>query len=99
MAPRLPSLALGSVVVLAHRLGVFGVATVNGKFQPNSKSSGLGAFPAVRYFPFAASGRCKPFACASAIPANPSNISVKAARFGRWTLRDKPSRSVPYLKR
>ena len=51
MAPRLPSLALGSVVVLARRLGVFGVATVNGKFQPNSKSSGLGAFPAVRYFP------------------------------------------------
>ena len=28
-----------------------------------------------------------------------SNIAVKAAPFGRWTLRDKASRSVPYLQR
>lgn len=27
------------------------------------------------------------------------NITVKAAPFGRWTLRDKPPRSAPYLKR
>ncbi|TXT31023.1 MAG: hypothetical protein FD131_1268 [Rhodocyclaceae bacterium] len=29
--------------------------------------------------------------------ANKSNIPVKAAPFGRWTLRDKPPRSAPYL--
>jgi hypothetical protein len=28
-----------------------------------------------------------------------SNIPVKAAPFGRWTLRDKAPRSAPYLKR
>jgi hypothetical protein len=28
-----------------------------------------------------------------------SNTTVKAAPFGRWTLRDKPSRSAPYLQR
>ncbi len=27
------------------------------------------------------------------------NLSVKAAPFGRWTLRDKPPRSAPYLQR
>jgi len=27
------------------------------------------------------------------------NIAVKAAPSGRWTLRDKPPRSAPYLKR
>ena len=27
------------------------------------------------------------------------NITVKAAPFGRWTLRDKASRSAPYLQR
>jgi len=100
MSLRYPSLALGSVPVLARRLSVFGVATVNRKFRPKSKSSGLAAFPATRHFPFAASGRgCKPFACATVFPANPSNTAVKAAPFGRWTLRDKASRSAPYLQR
>ena len=28
-----------------------------------------------------------------------SNIPVKVAPFGRWTLRDKAPRSAPYLKR
>jgi hypothetical protein len=28
-----------------------------------------------------------------------SNIPVKAAPFGRWTLRDKAPRSAPYLQR
>jgi hypothetical protein len=28
-----------------------------------------------------------------------SNIAVKAAPFGRWTLRDKTPRSAPYLQR
>jgi hypothetical protein len=27
------------------------------------------------------------------------NTAVKAAPFGRWTLRDKPLRSAPYLQR
>jgi hypothetical protein len=27
------------------------------------------------------------------------NIAVKAAPFGRWTLRDKTPRSAPYLQR
>jgi hypothetical protein len=75
-------------------------ATVNRKFQPKSKLSGFAAFPAVRHFPFATGGRgCKPFACATAFPANPSNTAVKAAPSGRWTLRDKPPRSAPYLQR
>lgn len=39
------ALALGSVPVLARRLGVFVVATVNRNFWPKLKS-GLGAFPA-----------------------------------------------------
>ena len=100
MSLRFPSLALGSVPVLARRLSVFGVATVNRKFQPNSKSSGSAAFPAARQFPFATGGRgCRPFACATAFPANPSNTAVKAAPSGRWTLRDKASRSAPYLQR
>ena len=99
MSLRFPSLALGSVPVLARRLGVFVVATVNRKFWPKLKSA-LGAFPTVRHFPFAASGRgCKLFACASAFPANPSNTAAKAAPFGRWTLRDKAPRSAPYLQR
>lgn len=45
MSLRLPSLALGSVLILARRLGIFGVATVNRKFWPIF-TSGLGAFPA-----------------------------------------------------
>ncbi len=81
MSLRLPSLALGSVPVLARRLSVFGVATVNRKFQTNSKSSGSAAFPAARHFPFATSGRgSKPFTCPAAFPTNPSNTAVKAAR-------------------
>ncbi len=31
------------------------------------------------------------------MPALPPNIAVKAAPFGRWTLRDKAPRSAPYL--
>ena len=100
MSLRHPSLALGSVPVLARRLGVFAVATINPKFQPKPKPSGLAAFPATQHSPFAASGRgCKPFAYAAAFPANPSNTAVKAAPSGRWTLRDKPPRSAPYLQR
>lgn len=100
MSPRLPSLALGSVLILARRLSVSVVATINRKYQPNSKSTGLGAFPAAQHFPFAASGRgFKQFAGAAAFPANPSNTAVKAAPSGRWTLRDKPPRSAPYLQR
>ena len=77
MSLRRPSLALGSVFVLVRRLGVFGVATVNRNFWPILQSSGLGAFPAVRHFPFATSGRgCKQFACATAFPANPSNPAL-----------------------
>ena len=89
MRLRFPSLALGSVPVLARRLGVFVAATVNRNFWPNF-TSGLGAFPAARHFPLAASGfGCKPFACATAFPANLSNPAVDPAPFGRWTLRDK----------
>ena len=100
MPLRFPSLPFGSVPVLAGRLGVFVVATVNRNFQPNSKSSGFGGFPAAWHFPFAACGRgCKQFACAAAFPANPSNNAVKAAPSGRWTLRDKAPRSAPYLQR
>jgi hypothetical protein len=89
MPLRLPSLALGSVLVLARRLGVFVVATVNRKFRPILQSSGLDAFPAAQHFPLATCGRgCKPFACATAFPANPSNPAVDPAPFGRWTLRD-----------
>ncbi len=29
----------------------------------------------------------------------PANTAVKAAPFGRWTLRDKAPRSAPYLQR
>lgn len=35
----------------------------------------------------------------STFPASPSNTAVKAAPSGRWTLRDKASRSAPYLQR
>jgi hypothetical protein len=31
--------------------------------------------------------------------ATMANIAVKAAPFGRWTLRDKAPRSAPYLER
>ena len=91
MSLRFPSLALGSVPVLARRLGVFGVAAVNRKFWPNL-ASGLAALPAARHFPFAACGfGCRHFACATAFPANLSNPAVDPAPFGRWTLRDKPA--------
>ena len=130
------SLALGVVLVLARRLSLFGVATVNPIFQPKTKSSGAGAFPAAKHFPFAinvqvlsvrlgagclrlassgfdASGSgAGSFATVNrkfvqnskasgfgGFPALPSNTAVKAApAFGlRWTLRDKASRSAPYL--
>ena len=92
MSLRFPSLTLGSVLVLARRLGVFGVATVNRKFWPILQSSGLGAFPAAQHFPLATCGRgCKHFACATAFPANLSNPAVDPAPFGRWTLRNKPA--------
>jgi hypothetical protein len=75
-------------------------ATVNRKFQPKTKPSGVGFFPAAGQFPVVTGGRgCKQFACTTAFPANPSNTAVKAAPFGRWTLRDKASRSAPYLQR
>jgi hypothetical protein len=91
MLLRFPSLVLGSVLVLARRLGVFGVAAVNRKFWPNL-ASGLAAFPAAWHFPFAACGfGCRQFAWAAAFPANLSNPAVDPAPFGRWTLRDKPA--------
>jgi len=91
MLLRFPSLALGFVPVLARRLGVFGVATVNRKFLPNL-ASGLAAFPAAGHFPFAACGfGCRQFACVTAFPANLSNPAVDPAPFGRWTLRNKPA--------
>jgi hypothetical protein len=113
-------------------------ATVNRKFQPKTKPSGFGAFPAAKHFPFAinvpvlsvrlgagclrlassgfdASGSAATsFATVNrkfeqnskasgfgGFPALPSNTAVKAApAFGlRWTLRDKASRSAPYLQR
>jgi len=77
MLLRFPSLVLGSVPVLARRLGVFVVAAVNRKFWPNSTSSSLGAFPAAQHFPFATSGfGFKHFACAAVFPANPSNPAL-----------------------
>ena len=76
MLLRRPSLALGSALVLARRLGVFGVATVNRNFWPKLKS-GLGAFPPAQHSPFAASGfGFKQFACTAAFPANPSNPAL-----------------------
>ena len=75
-------------------------ATVNRKFQPKTKPSGLGCFPSAQQFPVVSAGRgCVPFACRAAFPANSSNTAVKAAPFGRWTLRDKAPRSAPYLQR
>jgi hypothetical protein len=72
-----PSLALSAVLVLARRLSVFGVATVNRKFQRNSKALGLGLFPAAQHLPFATSGLgCQQFACATAFPANRSNTTL-----------------------
>jgi hypothetical protein len=74
-------------------------ATVNRKFQPKTKPSELGCFPAARRFPVVSAGRgCVPFACSAAFPANLSNTAVKAAPSGRWTLRDKAPRSAPYLQ-
>jgi hypothetical protein len=75
-------------------------ATVNRKFQPKTKPSGLGFFPTAGQFPVVTAGRgCNQFACTTAFPANPSNTAVKAAPSGRWTLRDKAPRSAPYLQR
>ena len=76
MRLRFPSLVLGSVPVLARRLGIFVVATVNRKFWPKL-NSGSGAFPATPHFPFASSGRgSKQFVCPTAFPANPSNPAL-----------------------
>ena len=130
------SFALGAVLVLARRLSLFSVATVNPIFQPKTKSSGVGAFSAAKHFPFAvnvqvlsvrlgarclrlaSSGFDEPGSTAGSFatvnrkfqqnskasgfggfPALPSNTAVKAAPSGRWTLRDKASRSAPYLQR
>jgi hypothetical protein len=96
------SFALGSVLVLARRLSLFGVATVNPKFQPNSKALGVGGLSVVGHFSGASAGLgCWQFVGAGAFSAVSSNTTVKAApAFGfRWTLRDKASRSAPYLQR
>lgn len=89
-----PSLALGAVLVLARRLSVFGVATVNRNFQRNSKALGFGLFPAARHFPFATSGLgCMQLVCAAAFPANRPNTTLNIGRhetavasstFGAW---------------
>jgi hypothetical protein len=79
MSFRFPSLPFGSVPVSARRLGVFGVATVNRKFQPNSKSSGLGVFPAAQHFPFAASGRwLQASRLRNRFPGKPLTIKVRS---------------------
>jgi hypothetical protein len=89
-----PSLALSAVLVLARRLSVFGVATVNRKFQRNSKALGLGLFPAAQHFPFATSGLgCWQFVSTTTFPANLSNTTLNTGRhetavvsstFGAW---------------
>lgn len=96
------SLALGAVLVLARRFSGFGIATVNPKFQRNSKALGFGRLSVIGHFPEAAAGLgCWQFVGAGAFSAVSSNTTVKAApAFGlRWTLRDKASRSAPYLQR
>jgi len=96
------SLVLGAVLVLARRLSLFGVATVNPKFQRNSKALGFGGLSVVGHFPGASAGLgCWQFVGAGAFSAVSSNTTVKAApAFGlRWTLRDKAPRSAPYLQR
>ena len=76
MRLRFSSLALGSVPVLARRLGVFVASTVNRKFWPKLKS-GLGVFPLTQHSTFATRGRgFKHFACPTAFPANPSNPAL-----------------------
>lgn len=89
-----PSFALGAVLVLARRLSVFGVATVNRNFQRNSKALGFGLFPAAQHFSLATSGLgCRQFAWAAAFPANRSNTPLNTGRhetavvsstFGAW---------------
>ena len=94
------SFALGAVLVLARRLSLFGVATVNSKFQRNSKALGFGGLSAVGQFPGASAGLgCWQFVGAGVFSAVSSNTAVKAAPSGRWTLRDKAPRSAPYLQR
>ncbi|WP_156919319.1 hypothetical protein [Azovibrio restrictus] len=71
------SLALRCVLVLARRLGGFGVATVNWKFQRNSKALGFGRLSAVGHFPGAAAGLgCWQFVGAGAFSAVSSNIPI-----------------------
>jgi hypothetical protein len=91
------SLVLGAVLVLARRLSGFGVATVNWKFQRNSKALGFGGLSIGGHFPGAGAGLgCWQFVGAGAFSAVSSNTTVKAApAFGlRWTLRDKAPRSA-----
>ena len=71
------SFALGAVLVLALRLGLFGVATVNSKFQRNSKALGFGGLSAVGQFPGASAGLgCRQFVGAAAFSAVPSNTTL-----------------------
>ena len=71
------SLALGAVLVLARRLSGFGVATVNPKFQPNSKALGFRGLSAVGRFPGAGAGLgCWQFVGAAAFPAVSSNTAL-----------------------
>ena len=90
------SLALGSVPVLSFRLKLRGSATVHSGFWA-FLSVGFGGVSPAQHFPFASSGRgFKPFACATAFPANPSNTAVKALPSVAGTA-GKPA--APYLQR
>jgi hypothetical protein len=72
-------------------------ATVNRKFQPKTKPSGLGCFPTARQFPVVSAGRGGvPFVYSPAFPANSSNTAVKALPSVAGT-RGKPR--APYLQR
>jgi len=88
------SLVLGAVLVLARRVSGFGVATVNPKFQRNSKALGFGGLSAVGHFPGAAAGLGSwQFAGAGAFSAVSSNTTLNTGRhetavvsstFGAW---------------
>lgn len=80
MVIKLLSPLFSRVLPLPVRLSVFGVATVNPKFQPNSKALGFGGLSAVGRFPGTAAGLgCWQFVGAGAFPAVSSNTTVKAA--------------------
>lgn len=75
MSFHFPLLLLGSLLVLAGRLGVF--CGGNQKFRLHANSSGFVGFLVVGYFSFAGDGfGCKHRACATAFPANPSNPAL-----------------------